>query len=111
MLLIGKVELVEVAAPAPYAYDEVGIILGVLLRVEKSVAVDRIELKLMTAKLDEGLDELCRFFDALVVAEYGIVKLKSQGSAVDYVRHIKFREREYYRQKSRSLDVERGRKA
>ena len=111
MFLIGKVKLVEVAAPAPDTHNEVGVIFGVLLGIEQARAIDRIELKLMTAELYEGFDELCSFFDALVVAENGVVKLKCERTAVDYLRHIKFREREYYRQKSRSLDVERGRKA
>ena len=76
MLLVGEVELVKVAAPAPYANDEVRIIFGMLLSIEKALAVDGIELKLMTAEPDKALYELCRLFDTLVVSEDGVVKLK-----------------------------------
>ena len=38
------VELGEIAAPAPNADDQVSVFFGVLLRFEKVVAVDNIEL-------------------------------------------------------------------
>ena len=49
MILIIHVELVEVAAPAPYTDDKVLVILGVLLRVKQHLPVDRVKLKLMPA--------------------------------------------------------------
>ena len=44
MILIAFVQLHEVAAPAPYAYDQVRIVFGVFLGVQKNVAVDGVEL-------------------------------------------------------------------
>ena len=90
MVLVADVELVEVAAPAPNAYDEVGVVFGVLLRVEQTVAVDGVELHLMSTEIDESLDEHGNLLFALVVAEDCVVNLHGEGAAVGDALHIKF---------------------
>lgn len=34
MILEGEIQLAEIAAPTPHAYDQVGILLGVRLRIQ-----------------------------------------------------------------------------
>lgn len=74
MILVLYIELVEVAAPPPYPHDEIFMILGVLLRVEQAIAVDRVQLQLMPAALHEQLDEPRDFLRSLIVAEEGVVE-------------------------------------
>ena len=56
MILIFDIQFVEIAAPAPDADDEIGVILGVLLCIEKHLPIDGIKLKLMSAKVDKCLN-------------------------------------------------------
>ena len=83
VVLIFNVKLVEVTAPTPDADDEVFVRLGVLLCVKKNVAVDGVELKLMSAKVDKCFYKRGYLFDAVLVAEGVVVYLHGERSAVD----------------------------
>ena len=85
MVLEFLIKLAEVSAPSPYSYYKVGILLGMRLRLEKSLAVYGVYLKLMSAKLNECLNELSYLLFAILVTEYGIVKLYGEGSAVTHL--------------------------
>ena len=90
MVLITYIKLVEVPAPAPNAYDEVGVIFGMLLSIEQAVAVDRVELHLMSATIDECLDQHGSFALTLLVAEHRVMDLHGKGAAVGDALHVKF---------------------
>ena len=88
VVLIFGIELVEVAAPAPYTNNEVFVCLGVLLRIEQHISVYRIKLKLMPSKVYKGLDECGDLFYSVTVAECIVVYLHRERSAVDYFAEI-----------------------
>lgn len=82
MVLIFLVKLYEICAPTPDTNDHIRIIFGVLLRIDKSVSVDGIELKLMSAEVNIFLDEGCNLLNALLGIEYGGVEFHGERSAV-----------------------------
>ena len=111
MILIFLAKLVPSAAPSPYANDEVGVFFGMLARVDQALAVYRIELELMSAEVDERLDERGCLFNADIVAENRVVYLECQRSAVDQVGHIVLGEGLYHRKQTVGVEFERGREA
>ena len=52
MILIALVKLYEVATPTPYAHNQIAVQLWVSLRLEQLLAIERIELQLMTTQTD-----------------------------------------------------------
>ena len=111
MILISGIEIVPVSAPAPYSYDEVGVVFGVLARVEQAVAIYRIELELMSAKVDVRLYERGGLLNADVVAENRVVNFKCERSAVDDLGKIVFCEGEYAGERAVYPSVKRWWKA
>ena len=85
VILILRVKLTEISAPAPYSYDKIGMILRVSLCLEQSVSVDGVDLKLMSAKLNKRLDELRHLLFSLLVTENGIVKLYCERTSVAHL--------------------------
>ena len=90
VILIFDVKLVEIAAPTPNANDEIFMRLGVLLRIEKNVTVDGVELKLMPAEVDESLYKSRYLFDPVIVAEGIAVYLHGERAAVDDLGKVVF---------------------
>ena len=88
LILIGGVQLAEISAPAPYADDEVLIRLGILLCGEEDIAVYGVYLQLMTAEVDERLDEGGDLSHSILVSEGVVVNLHSQRAAVYDFREI-----------------------
>ena len=58
LVLIAFVKFDEVSAPSPHAHDEVAVALGMFLRVEKRLAVDGVDLHLVSAALDRAAEIL-----------------------------------------------------
>ena len=84
MVLVTFVQFDEIAAPAPDAHDQVAVPLGMHLGVEQLFAADGIELQLVAAQGDVGLDEHSQFADALLVVENRLVELEGQRPTVDH---------------------------
>lgn len=105
VVLIFDIQLVEVAAPAPYAHNEVRIILGVLLCIQQPLAIDGIELQLVTAEEDKAFDKHGDLFDTDVVSQYRVVDLKGERPAVDDLGHIVFGKGLQDRQKTAGFHV------
>jgi len=82
------IKLVEVAAPTPYTDDEIGVVFRMLLCIEKSVAVDGVELGLMTAELYECLNKRSHLFNAYIIAKHRVVDLNGKRTTVDDVGQI-----------------------
>ena len=82
MILISRVKLTEIATPAPDTHDKLSVRFGMLLCRKKSVTVNGIELKLMSAKVYKGFYKLCDLIFALFIAENAIVKLHCERSTV-----------------------------
>ena len=89
VVLIDLVQLDEVAAPAPDAHDEVAVILRVLLRVKEPVAVDGVDLHLVSTHVHEALDEHGAFADGVLIAEHGVGQLDGQRAAVCHARQMR----------------------
>ena len=92
MILITLVELYEVATPSPHAHDEVAVQLGVSLRIEQSVAIEGVELKLVATQADVGANELSQLLDTLLVADKALVELDGERTAIDGILEIWLRE-------------------
>ena len=92
MVLVTFVQFDEIAAPAPDAHDQVAVPLGMHLGVEQLFAADGIELQLVAAQGDVGLDEHAQFADALLVVEDRLVELEGQRPAVDHILQTRFGE-------------------
>ena len=82
MILISRVKLTEIAAPAPDTHDKLSVRFGMFLCRKKSVTVNGIELKLMSAKIYEGFYKLSNLLFSVFVAENAIVKLHCKRSTV-----------------------------
>ena len=111
MILIYGVKLVEISAPAPDANDKVFMRFGIPLRLDKRLAVDGVQLKLMTSKVNKRLDQRGNLFDAVLVTEGVAVYLHRERSAVDDLGKIVFCEGEYAGERAVYPSVKRGRKA
>lgn len=84
------------------------MILGVLLRVEQAIAVDRVQLQLMPAALHEQLDEPRDFLRSLIVAEEGVVKFEGERTAVADPLQMRFGERVNHGEHALEFDIEGG---
>jgi len=89
VVLIFRIQLAEVSAPAPYTDNEVGIVLRMCLSIQQTIPIDGIELKLVAAAKNKELDKLCHFAFTLRIAEHIVVHFHSQGTAVDDLAQIK----------------------
>ena len=76
MFFKGAVKFVEITAPTPNADDEIFVFFGMLHCIKQYIAVDAVELQLMSAEMDERLDKCRHLGDAVAVAKDGIVDLK-----------------------------------
>ena len=75
MLTVNGVKLTEVSAPTPYAHDEVGIVFRMRLGIQQNVAVDGVQLELMSSALNKVAHERRYLLFAILRAEYAVVKL------------------------------------
>ena len=107
VILIRLIELAEIAAPAPDAHYEIAVGIGVSLRIKKNVAVDGIQLKLMTSEINERLHKQSNLTYALGIAKNVVVKLHCQRAAVDNTFHIVPREGLYAGQRPRKASRRR----
>jgi len=73
MILVFGIELTEVSTPSPNANDQIRITFGMLLCLEQHVAVDRVELKLMSSTREKILHESRNLALSLRIAEHRIV--------------------------------------
>ena len=62
VVLVFLVKFNEITAPAPDTYDEIAVFFGMCLCIQKRIAVDGIELKLMSASASEIGDKLSELF-------------------------------------------------
>lgn len=83
LVLIGGVELHKMAAPAPYAHDEVFVIFWMNACILQGFDVDGVQLKLVPAECNKGLYEGCDLENAFGIAHHGIVHFKRERAAVD----------------------------
>ncbi len=88
MILITLVELHEVAAPTPYAYNQIAVELRVCLRIEQTISIERIELQLMTSKANVRADKHRQLLNSLLVAEDTLIQLDSQRTTVDNILEV-----------------------
>ena len=82
VVLITFVKLDEISAPTPHSDDKALVCLGILFCFKKRVSVYRVQLKLMTAEVDEGFDQSRDFFVS-VCRKARLMKLERQRTAVD----------------------------
>ena len=91
MILEGLVKLYEIRAPSPDADDETFVFFGMCLGVEEGIAVDGVELELMTAALDEIADEGSNLRAVFIGGEQSGIKFERQGTAVADLGEVGFR--------------------
>lgn len=111
MLLILLIQFDEVTAPTPYPDDQIPVRFRVRLRVRQHVAVDGVQLQLVTAQTDKCHYQLCTLFDFLFVTEYAVVQLHGERAAVDQPRHIEFGKRTDTGERPRGFAGERRRES
>ena len=75
MVLIDLVQFHEVAAPAPDPDDQIPVQLRIFLSIQQSVPVHRVDLQLVAAHIEEGLDQQSSFLNAVLIAEYCVMQL------------------------------------
>lgn len=110
MVLIFNVQLIEIAAPSPNTNDQIRVVFGVRLRVEKPLAIQRIDLQLMSAEFDENFYQQRRFLYTHIVSEHAVVQLDRQRTAVYDICHIVFGKRTHDRQQSVRSHIQARRK-
>ena len=92
MILITLVELYEIAAPTPNANNKVAVKLRVSLRLEQLIAVESVELQLMTSETDVRADKHSQLLDGLLIAEDAVIQLDGERTAIDGILEIWLRE-------------------
>ena len=83
MVLVVFVKLIKISAPTPYSDNQIRILLRMLLCINKPVAVDRIELQLVSAQFDIFLNEHGCLLYTHIISQNGIVYFYCKRSAVD----------------------------
>ena len=83
MVLIFTVQLDEVGTPAPDAYDQLAVLLGMLLCCLEYLGVNGIELQLVSAQLNKGFDKGGNLMDAFGRIKHGSGKFQRERAAVD----------------------------
>ena len=108
VILVCHVKLVEISAPAPNSYDEIFMIFGMLLRIEQNLSVYRIDLKLMSAKVDKCFNESGYLLYSVLVSKGILVHFHSERTAVNYLGKVVLSEGLDTRKRSVELTYRRG---
>ena len=69
VILVFVRQFAEIAAPTPYVYDQVLMLLGMGLGIHQSLHVQAVELQLLAAELDENAHQHGHFADRFGVSE------------------------------------------
>ena len=69
MVLVTSVQFHEVTAPTPYAHNEVAVIFWMLLRIKQTLAINSVQLQLVTTAKNKQLYKLSDFVDGFRLCE------------------------------------------